>query len=161
MLQVNCPAELEAALELAKRMEEEARETIRKETQEYYNNNPGIARAGSFEFYVQEELEYARLDFLRRLKDNIEFLETYFCFVGEDEEGCKKYDMERGKTVLYKDFAPYSFGFDIYQRRANGEYAHWMRGGLIFHGPHDKFGSGDAPTFSVSITPEHGWSIHT
>lgn len=37
----------------------------------------------------------------------------------------------------------------------------WFNGGLIFHGPHDGGGNGGAPTFSVSLTPQDGWSIHT
>jgi hypothetical protein len=56
-----------------------------------------------------------------------------------------------GKPVLYKDFAPYSFGFN-----AGG-----MIGGLIFHGVHDRGGDGGAPTYSVNLTPVDGWSIHT
>jgi hypothetical protein len=55
------------------------------------------------------------------------------------------------KTVLYKDFAPYSFKFS-----AGG-----FHGGLIWHGTHDGGGNGDAPTFSVSLSPVDGWSIHT
>lgn len=34
-------------------------------------------------------------------------------------------------------------------------------GGIIFHGPYDNFGSGGAPTFAVTLTPTHGWSVHT
>jgi hypothetical protein len=34
-------------------------------------------------------------------------------------------------------------------------------GGLLFHGPHDGFGSGSGPTFAVSLSPTVGWSIHT
>jgi Domain of unknown function (DUF4120) len=55
------------------------------------------------------------------------------------------------KPVLFKDFAPYSFEF-----AAGG-----FQGGLIFHGKHDAGGNGDAPTFSVSLTPIDGWSLHT
>ena len=36
-----------------------------------------------------------------------------------------------------------------------------MNGGLIFHGKHDAFGSGSAPTFAVTLEPTDGWSIHT
>jgi len=52
---------------------------------------------------------------------------------------------------VHKDFAPLSFTWS-----ANG----WF-GGLIFHGQHDGFGSGSAPTFSVCLESTHGWSIHT
>lgn len=34
-------------------------------------------------------------------------------------------------------------------------------GGIIFHGSHDGYGSGSAPTFSVCINPTDGYSIHT
>jgi len=62
-----------------------------------------------------------------------------------------------GDTVrLFQDFAPHSFEF---VRLRNGE--HVYNGGLIFHGPHDGGGNGGAPTFSVSLTPQDGWSIHT
>ena len=40
-------------------------------------------------------------------------------------------------------------------------YKYWMNGGLIYHGKHDGFGSGNAPTFSVCLTPTNGWSVHT
>ncbi len=33
--------------------------------------------------------------------------------------------------------------------------------GCIYHGPHDGFGSGGAPTYAVSLTPEHGWLLHS
>jgi hypothetical protein len=38
-----------------------------------------------------------------------------------------------------------------------------LYGGFIFHGLHDGFGNGGAPTFSVCIDPDDkpGWSIHT
>lgn len=55
------------------------------------------------------------------------------------------------RLKLYKDFAPYSFEFSM-----SG-----LAGGLIFHGNHDGGGNGSAPTFSVSLTPVDGWSIHT
>jgi hypothetical protein len=58
---------------------------------------------------------------------------------------------------VYVDFSPLSFNWGLIQENGTCPY----NGGLIFHGPHDGFGSGEAPTFSVSISPEHGWSIHT
>jgi len=36
-----------------------------------------------------------------------------------------------------------------------------MHGGLLYHGPHDGFGSGSAPVFAVTLEPCDGWSIHT
>lgn len=46
-----------------------------------------------------------------------------------------------------KDFAPYSFGFALIE---NGKCV--LNGGMIYHGPHDGFGDGSAPTFSVSLS---------
>ena len=63
-----------------------------------------------------------------------------------------------GYTImLYEDFAPHSFYWE--EIAPNGKRS--MNGGLIFHGPHDGFGDGSEPTFSVNLTPSNGWSIHT
>lgn len=59
---------------------------------------------------------------------------------------------------LYSDSAPYSLYFVV---KRNGELS--FNGGVIYHGPHDNGGSGQSPTFSVSMdndTKPH-WSIHT
>lgn len=40
-------------------------------------------------------------------------------------------------------------------------YERWFNGGLIFHGNHDGFGNGSAPSFAVTLNPTNGWSIHT
>lgn len=56
---------------------------------------------------------------------------------------------ENDETGIYRDSAPYSFGFS----------ACGMVGGCIYHGPTDS--GGGAPTFSVSLSPTDGWSIHT
>jgi len=55
------------------------------------------------------------------------------------------------KPELYGDSAPLSFTW-----RAGGFF-----GGLLFHGAHDGFGSGAAPTLAVTLTPAYGWRIHT
>ena len=60
------------------------------------------------------------------------------------------------ETVITNDFAPHSFEFC---RMKDGKFA--GNGGIIFHGKHDGYGSGSAPTFSVSLTPCSGWQIHT
>jgi hypothetical protein len=60
------------------------------------------------------------------------------------------------QTDIYNDFAPLSFYF---ARTVNGNFS--GNGGIIFHGQHDGFGNGSAPTFSVCLTPCDGWSIHT
>ena len=59
---------------------------------------------------------------------------------------------------LYSDFAPLSMEFSITENDRLIVY-----GGFIFHGPHDSYGNGSAPTFSVSLSAEKkaGWSIHT
>ena len=78
------------------------------------------------------------------------FKETFSRFETYTDKGC---------TVnLYSDFAPYSLYFEI---TMNEKFI--LNGGFIFHGPHDGYGSGIAPTFSVSIDPDNkpGWSIHT
>lgn len=58
------------------------------------------------------------------------------------------------KVELYKDFAPYSFTFVVFE---NGK--RYIEGGLIYHGFDG--GSGSAPSYSVTLTPTTGWSIHT
>jgi hypothetical protein len=60
------------------------------------------------------------------------------------------------ETTVCCDFAPHSFYFERYENekfRGNG--------GIIYHGKHDGFGSGSAPTFSVCLEPTQGWQIHT
>jgi hypothetical protein len=61
-------------------------------------------------------------------------------------------------VYLYKDFAPLSLYFAI--SKHNGRET-VLNGGLIFHGQHDGYGSGSAPSFSVTLTPTDGWAIHT
>ena len=63
--------------------------------------------------------------------------------------------------VLGKDFAPASFSFLMKKRNEDGSYRDWFRGGLVFHGNHDGFGSGAAPTLAVTLNPSDGWSVHT
>jgi hypothetical protein len=64
------------------------------------------------------------------------------------------------RVVLYRDFAKQSFGFSVQNRTPDGWVA-TLVGGVIFHGSHDRGGDGGSPTFSVSLTPTMGWSIHT
>jgi len=66
-----------------------------------------------------------------------------------------------GRCMLYNDFAPYSFYFEVERLCKDGSYQRWFNGGLIFHGPHDNGGDGGAPTLSVCLNPTNGWSIHT
>ena len=62
------------------------------------------------------------------------------------------------EVTLYSDFAPLSMEFSI-----THEDKLILYGGFIFHGQHDGFGNGGAPTFSVCIDPDDkpGWRIHT
>lgn len=62
------------------------------------------------------------------------------------------------EVTLYADFAPYSF-YWVWKEKESGRMI--MNGGLIYHGSHDNGGDGGAPTFSVNLTPQKGWSIHT
>lgn len=57
---------------------------------------------------------------------------------------------------ISSDFAPFSLYFEKWRNEKM-----YGNGGIIFHGKHDGFGSGAAPTFSVSMTPSDGWEIHT
>jgi hypothetical protein len=87
------------------------------------------------------------------LKSRLDYLANYG---GKSPDGT-----DRTRVRLFKDFAPYSFGFTIEQRDADGAYQSLLSGGLLFHGPVDGHGSGQAPTFAVTLTPERGWAIHT
>jgi hypothetical protein len=69
----------------------------------------------------------------------------------------EEYFYKGGHTNIHTDFAPLSFFFV----RFNAQNESVLCGGIIFHGKHDGFGSGSAPTFSVCLTPTNGWSIHT
>lgn len=82
------------------------------------------------------------------LKSRLDYLERY----GGDD---------RTRVRLYRDRAPCSFGFVIEKKDAAGEWRHLFTGGLLYHGAHDGFGSGAAPTLAVTLDPTNGWSIHT
>jgi len=70
----------------------------------------------------------------------------------------KTYSDTGYSVTLYSDFAPLSLYFEI---TMNEKFI--LNGGFIFHCPHDGYGNGEAPTFSVCIDPDDkpGWSIHT
>jgi hypothetical protein len=70
----------------------------------------------------------------------------------------KNYSDKGYNVNLYSDFAPLSLEFVI---REEGRFV--LNGGFIFHGKHDGFGNGGAPSFSVSLSQDKvtGWSIHT
>ncbi len=88
------------------------------------------------------------------LKERLDYLEHYATRTDTGE------DITRTKCVLRRDLAPASFEFTMY-RRVGDAYEPWFIGGLIYHGAHDGWGSGSAPTFSVTLTPCQGWGIHT
>mgnify|MGYP006296935117 CR=1 FL=1 len=70
----------------------------------------------------------------------------------------ENYSKQGFNVTLYSDFAPLSMEFSITEQDKLILY-----GGFIFHGPHDGYGNGGLPTFSVSLSTERemGWSIHT
>jgi hypothetical protein len=55
------------------------------------------------------------------LKNRLDYLESYG---GKDACGAS-----RARVRLFKDFAPYSFGFVIERREGDGEYTHLLTGG--------------------------------
>ena len=66
------------------------------------------------------------------------------------------YSTKGCEVKLFSDFAPLSMEFVITD---NGRFV--LNGGFIFHGKHDNYGSGSAPTFAVCLEKTVGWSIHT
>lgn len=89
-----------------------------------------------------------------QLEKQLDYLDNYACHPEEDAV--------KTQVELTRDFAPHSFNFVILGRKTpNDEYRYWFNGGLIFHGSHDGFGSGAAPTLSVCLTPTSGWAVHT
>lgn len=86
------------------------------------------------------------------LANRLKYLETYG---GKNDDGS-----DRMRVRLLPDGAPMSFYFVIEQRTADG-WSHLFSGGLLFHGPHDRHGSGAGSTFAVTLDPTSGWSIHT
>ena len=69
-----------------------------------------------------------------------------------------------GDVILSKDFAPYSFCFQILHRLDNSR--HGMNGGLIYSGPtgdgKEVRLDGGAPAYTVSLSDSGiGWTIHT
>jgi hypothetical protein len=70
----------------------------------------------------------------------------------------ERYTQNGCEVNLYSDFAPLSLYFEVTR---DGQLV--LNGGFIYHGPHDGFGNGGAPTFSVCLDHDRvpGWSIHT
>lgn len=110
---------------------------------------------------VSEDYFGRVVDFAKRtgrqaqLQQQLDYLATYAC---HDEGG----DKEKTRCKLVVDFAPASFNFVMERRKTpDSPYEFWFNGGLVFHGNHDGFGSGSAPTFSVCLEPTDGWEVHT
>lgn len=59
--------------------------------------------------------------------------------------------------VIGRDFEIMSFTFR--EKLPSGRTG--ICGGIIYHGPRDGFGSGAAPTFSVTLDQAEGYRIHT
>jgi len=100
------------------------------------------------------DLSNGRLDEIKAFANTHGLMEsyekTYARLERYSENGCD--------VNLFTDFAPLSLYFEITR---DGQLV--LNGGFIFHGLHDRYGSGGAPTFSVSLETERkaGWSIHT
>lgn len=108
--------------------------------------------------YFAEVVENAKkAGLLEQFEGEIAYLANFACGGDRPEK--------HTKCVLYPErpwpgYAATDFGFVMYVLK-DGEYVRWFNGGLLYHGPHDRFGSGDAPTFAVTLNATHGWSVHT
>lgn len=67
----------------------------------------------------------------------------------------------RQGVKLFKDFAPFSWDFVVYNVMEDGAEKFVYNGGLIYFGPNEDGVSG--PQFSVNLSPSDkaGWRIHT
>jgi len=95
-----------------------------------------------------------------QLLGRLTYLAQYACWKQTDDGDQVPGDFNTTRCVLCKDWAPLSFSFVMHQKTEGG-YRFWFNGGLIFHGQHDGFGDGSAPTYSVDLSSTDGWSIHT
>lgn len=116
--------------------------------------------------FFDEEGYPDKFSALKRLEEVIEFAKEnglFDQFKDRVLEHFQHYNGYEHRVLLNKDFAPYSFGFSLYMqnREDPDKWDFWFNGGVIFHGPHDNGGDGGPPTYSVSLNPTIGWSIHT
>jgi hypothetical protein len=103
---------------------------------------------------IADEVHFKKVeDFAASIGKLSAFYDAILRLVGEGV-----YFGKPARVELFQDFAPASFDFTI---AADGQIR--MNGGLIFHGPHDGWGSGAAPSFSVSLSDsrEARWETHT
>jgi hypothetical protein len=92
-----------------------------------------------------------------KCQEHYELTKKYAVSIGREKEFTESLSRlnKMGEVVeIYKDFAPYSFYFVAF---INGKRN--MEGGLIYHGFDG--GDGSEPSYSVTLTPTIGWSIHT
>ena len=96
----------------------------------------------------------SRLEEIKAFAKEHELMESFL----ETFARLETYSLKGYGVSLYCDFAPLSLEFVITQAER-----FVLNGGFIFHGKHDAFGNGGAPTFSVLLSTEKktGWSIHT
>ena len=106
--------------------------------------------------------------------------EIQFSSPGAEERfrRCKEYTESRGDKSLSRcvenlnrwkypimvgcDFDEMSFTFcEIYPKELLDQGYRPVNGGIIYHGPRDGYGSGNGPTFSVTLEKTEGYSIHT
>ena len=124
--------------------------------------------------FSKELVDDNRLEESCGLAHQIEWLKRY-AHHNNEKAGCEFTHIE-----LVPDFAPHSFCFIMWALAKENHpkaiqpgsyaakqypelvgYTFWFNGGLIFHGAHDGGGDGGPPTFSVSLVPVNGWSVHT
>lgn len=86
-----------------------------------------------------------------QLEGKLSYLNTY-----GGGEGREDYT----RCILYWDFAPHSFFFNLLWTEEGKEPVLWFNGGLIYQGP-DAPANGGAPSFTVSLAEGHGWFVHT
>lgn len=61
------------------------------------------------------------------------------------------------KIIIGRDYDELSFTFQCIE--TDGSLG--INGGIIFHGARDGYGSGNGPTYSVTLNPTDGYEIHT
>lgn len=100
------------------------------------------------------DLSIGRLDEIRAYATNHGLTESF----NRTFARLENYSAKGCEVNLYTDFAPLSLYFEVTR---DGQLV--LNGGFIYHGPHDGFGNGGAPSFSVSLDYDRvpGWSIHT
>jgi hypothetical protein len=109
------------------------------------------------EHYLAEVRAFAdRTGQREQLETQLRYLETFGC-----ERGDGSIDPTLVRVRLYPDYAmSFQFGMDR-KNDATGNYECWLQGGLIYHGVHDGYGAGIAPSFATTVIRMSGWVIHT